>query len=60
MAFEGKISKRAGKHKFGPPRGKKMIMFIDDLNMPKKEIYGAQPVIEFLRQFIEYKGFYNL
>lgn len=34
-------------------------MFIDDLNMPTKEEYGAQPPLELIRQFMDYGGWYE-
>jgi dynein heavy chain, axonemal len=56
--IEDSTEKRA-KDTFGPPIGKKLYLFLDDLNMPKVDSYGTQQPIALLKLFIERGGFYD-
>mmetsp|Transcript_44398 Transcript_44398/g.32457 ORF Transcript_44398/g.32457 Transcript_44398/m.32457 type:complete len:133 (-) Transcript_44398:1126-1524(-) len=57
-AFEGNLE--AKRKTLGPPGGKKMIFFIDDVNMPQLDRYFSQPPCELLRQSIDHQGFYDI
>ncbi|EDO31800.1 predicted protein [Nematostella vectensis] len=56
--IETKLEKKR-KNILGAPAGKRMVIFVDDLNMPKLDTYGSQPPIELLRQYQDFRGFYD-
>lgn len=48
--LELKLEKKK-KALLGAPVGKRVCVFVDDINMPKLTVYGSQPTIELLRFF---------
>ncbi|KAL0219153.1 hypothetical protein P9112_004806 [Eukaryota sp. TZLM1-RC] len=44
---------------FGPPKGKKLLFFVDDVNMPTIDIYGTQQSIALMKLLIEKQGFFH-
>lgn len=56
--LEGHIDKRSGNY-FGPPMGKRMVFFIDDMNLPEVETYGTQNSIALLTQHMQYGSIFD-
>mmetsp|Transcript_7540 Transcript_7540/g.6879 ORF Transcript_7540/g.6879 Transcript_7540/m.6879 type:complete len:251 (-) Transcript_7540:75-827(-) len=56
--IEEKLSKR-GKKVILAKGNNTTVIFVDDVNMPQVERFGAQPPIELLRQIIDHGGFYD-
>uniref|UniRef100_A0A452TJF6 Dynein axonemal heavy chain 6 n=1 Tax=Ursus maritimus TaxID=29073 RepID=A0A452TJF6_URSMA len=56
--IESKLERKR-KNMLGAPGNKQVVIFVDDLNMPRLDRYGSQPPIELLRQYQDFGGFYD-
>lgn len=56
--IEEKLQKQKRTVLAAPP-GRKIALFIDDVNMPSYDDYGSQMPIELLRQFLDYRSIYD-
>ncbi|XP_006899240.1 PREDICTED: dynein heavy chain 2, axonemal [Elephantulus edwardii] len=56
--IESRVEKRT-KSVYVPFGGKSMITFMDDLNMPAKDLFGSQPPLELIRLWIDYGFWYD-
>ncbi len=45
--------------RYGPPGSRRLIYFVDDMNMPFVDKYDTQSAIELLRQMVDYHGWYD-
>lgn len=58
-SLEDGLEKIKGKSVLGGQNGKKLIIFIDDINMPEPTKHGSHPPIELLRQLIDNKYYFD-
>ena len=50
---------RKRRNRFGAPPGKRLILFLDDVNLAQKDQYGVQSAIELLRQVLDMSGTFD-
>ena len=50
--LEANIEKRT-KEIYGPPPGKRLVVFMDDMNMPQVDTYGTQQPIALMKLLLE-------
>ncbi len=55
---EANVEKRPA-NTFGPPPNKKLLIFVDDLNMPQVDTYGTQQPLALLKFLIERSALYG-
>ncbi|KAG9396803.1 Dynein heavy chain and region D6 of dynein motor [Carpediemonas membranifera] len=58
LILEQRLEKKAGRT-YGPPGQRKLVYFIDDLNMSMIDEYGTQAPITLLRQHLDYEHWYD-
>lgn len=56
--IEARVEKRV-KGVYVPIGGKKLLNFMDDFNMPAKDVYGSQPPLELLRLWLDFGFWYD-
>uniref|UniRef100_A0A668AR25 Dynein, axonemal, heavy polypeptide 9 like n=1 Tax=Myripristis murdjan TaxID=586833 RepID=A0A668AR25_9TELE len=56
--LEKPLEKKAGRN-FAPPAAKRLIYFIDDLNMPEVDVYGTVQPHTLIRQHLDYSHWYD-
>ncbi|NXB03113.1 DYH9 protein, partial [Cnemophilus loriae] len=56
--LEKPLDKKAGRN-YGPPGTKRLVYFIDDLNMPEVDAYGTVQPHTLLRQHLDYGHWYD-
>ncbi|CAK8694647.1 unnamed protein product [Clavelina lepadiformis] len=56
--LEKPLEKKAGRN-YGPPGTKKLVYFIDDINMPEVDKYGTVQPHTLIRQHMDYKHWYD-
>ncbi|XP_063077561.1 dynein axonemal heavy chain 9-like [Engraulis encrasicolus] len=56
--LEKPLEKKAGRN-YGPPGNKRLIYFIDDLNMPEVDAYGTVQPHTLIRQHMDYNHWYD-
>uniref|UniRef100_A0A7N6BU42 AAA+ ATPase domain-containing protein n=1 Tax=Anabas testudineus TaxID=64144 RepID=A0A7N6BU42_ANATE len=56
--LEASVEKRT-KEIYGPPMGKRLLVFMDDMNMPKVDSYGTQQPIALLKLLLDRGGLYD-
>ncbi|EDS32929.1 dynein heavy chain [Culex quinquefasciatus] len=56
--LEKPLEKKAGRN-FGPPGNKTMVYFVDDMNMPEVDTYGTVQPHTLIRQFMDYRHWYD-